>query len=78
MSTIEKVLPSEINLVQFDNPKLLATKPMLTLPSQTKQVLYNIFHHFNIVRYVQYKCIFVDFKRKDIISNTIGTIDYKY
>jgi len=39
MSTIEKLLSSELNLVQFDNPKLIATKPMPTLSTQTKQVL---------------------------------------
>lgn len=41
MSTIERVIPSEINLVQFDNPKLIATKSMLTLPTRTNQVLTN-------------------------------------
>ncbi|XP_060856308.1 33 kDa inner dynein arm light chain, axonemal-like [Metopolophium dirhodum] len=40
MSTIEKVLSFEINLVQFDNPKLIATKSMPTLSTQSKQEKY--------------------------------------
>ncbi|XP_025206806.1 33 kDa inner dynein arm light chain, axonemal-like [Melanaphis sacchari] len=42
MSTIERVHPSEINLVHFDNPKLLVTKPIPTLPKTTKQHRYSV------------------------------------
>ncbi|KAE9523403.1 hypothetical protein AGLY_015955, partial [Aphis glycines] len=41
MSTNEGLIPSEINLVQFDNPKLMATKSMLTLSTRTNQEQYS-------------------------------------